>query len=113
VPGLVLATLWALIVPAIVLEGRGILEAFGRSRELVRGNGWSVFGLIVLTFLILIGAGIVVGLLLAILLSPLPEWLEQYVSDVVTNTLFAPFVALAFTLAYFRLRGEREAPLPA
>jgi hypothetical protein len=109
VPGLVLATWWALVVPAIVLEGRGVLEAFGRSRELVRGNGWNVFGLIVLTFLVLLGAGIVVGLLLALALSPLPEWLEQYVSDVVANTLFAPFVALAFTLAYYRLREAREA----
>ena len=107
-PGLFLATIWALIVPAIVLEGRSILEAFGRSRELVRGNGWNVFGLIVLTLLVVIGAGIVVGLLLAIVLSPLPEWLEQYVGDVVTNTLFAPFAALAFTLAYSRLRDVRE-----
>ena len=112
VPGLVLATWWAVVVPAIVLEGRGVLEAFGRSRELVRGNGWNVFGLIVLTFLVLLGAGIVVGLLLALALSPLPEWLEQYVSDVVANTLFAPFVALAFTLAYFRLREGRELPSP-
>ncbi len=112
VPGLLLATWWALVVPAIVLEGRSIFEAFGRSRELVRGNGWNVFGLIVLTFLVLLGAGIVVGLLLALALSPLPEWLEQYVSDVVTNTLFAPFVALAFTLAYFRLREGRELPAP-
>ncbi len=113
VPGLVLATLWALIVPAIVLEGRSVLEAFGRSRELVRGNGWNVFGLIVLTFLVLIGAGIAIGLVLALLLSPLPESLEQYVSDVVTNTLFAPFAALAFTLAYFRLRTGREKPIAA
>jgi hypothetical protein len=112
VPGLVLATWWALVVPAIVFEGRSVFEAFGRSRELVRGNGWNVFGLIVLTFLVLLGAGIVVGLLLALALSPLPEWLEQYVSDVVTNTLFAPFVALAFTLAYFRLRERRELPEP-
>ncbi|MDQ4019552.1 MAG: hypothetical protein M3188_06930 [Actinomycetota bacterium] len=113
VPGLVLATWWAVVVPAIVLEGRGVLEAFGRSRELVRGNGWNVFGLIVLTFLVLLGAGIVVGLLLALALSPLPESLEQYVSDVVANTLFAPFVALAFTLAYYRLREAREAPAGA
>ena len=28
----------------IVLENRGAIEAFGRSRELVRGHGWNVFG---------------------------------------------------------------------
>lgn len=112
VPGLVLATWWLLIVPVIVLEGQSVFESFGRSRELVRGNGWNVFGLIVLTFLILIAVGIAVGLLLALVLSPLPDWVQQYVGDVVSNTIFAPFVALAFTLAYFKLRGARE-PLTA
>ena len=53
VPGLFLLTIWCLIVPVIVLEGAGRGDSFGRSRELVRGNGWNVFGLIVLTFLIL------------------------------------------------------------
>jgi hypothetical protein len=105
VPGLVLATWWLVIVPVIMLEGRGVFEAFGRSRELVRGDGWNVFGLIVLTFLILIAAGIVIGLILL----PLDEALQQFVSNVVSNTLLTPFVALAFTLAYYRLRERREA----
>jgi hypothetical protein len=104
VPGLVLATWWLVIVPVIMLEGRGVFEAFGRSRELVRGDGWNVFGLIVLTFLILIAAGIVIGLVLL----PLDEALQQFVSNVVSNTLLTPFVALAFTLAYYRLRERRE-----
>lgn len=103
VPGLVLATWWVFIVPVIVLEGAGVLAVFGRSREPVRGNGWNVFGLIVLTFLILIVAGIAI----ALVLSPLPDGVQRYVGDVVSNTLLAPFVALAFTLAYFRLRDAR------
>ena len=59
VPGLILLTWWLLIVPVIVLEGRSATESFGRSRELVRGHGWNVFGLIVLTVVILIVAGII------------------------------------------------------
>lgn len=109
VPGLVLATLWALIVPVIMLEGANVGRAFGRSRELVRGNGWSVFGLIVLVILILMVAGIVVG----IALFPLPDGIEPYVRSVVSNTLTAPFVALALTLAYYRLRTARVAAEPA
>ena len=108
VPGLVLATWWLLVVPVVMLEGRSVTEAFGRSRELVRGNGWNVFGLIVLTFLILIATGIVIGIVLAIVLSPLDDSIQTYVSDVLSNTIFAPFVALAFTLAYYRLRDVRE-----
>jgi hypothetical protein len=111
VPGLVLATWWAVIIPVIMLEGASVGQAFGRSRELVRGHGWSVFGLIVLTFLILIAAGIVLDLIL----SPLDDSIQTYIGDVLSNTLSAPFVALAFTLAYYRLRSAETAaePTPA
>jgi hypothetical protein len=109
VPGLVLATWWLFVVPVVMLEHRGVTDSFGRSRELVRGNGWNVFGLIVLTFLILIAAGIVIGILFALVLSPLDESIQGYVSDVIANSLFAPFVALSFTLAYYRLRDRQQA----
>ena len=104
VPGLVLLTWWILIVPAIMLDDRSVTGAFGRSRELVRGNGWSVFRLILLTLLVLFGASLALDLVLA----PLDDATQAYVSDVVSNTVTAPFVALAFTLAHYRLRGTSE-----
>jgi hypothetical protein len=39
VPGLYLMTIWAVIVPVIVIEGPGTLASFSRSRDLVRGHG--------------------------------------------------------------------------
>jgi len=51
VPGLILLTIWAVIAPSIVVEDRGVFEAFARSRELVRGHAWQVFGASVLAFL--------------------------------------------------------------
>jgi hypothetical protein len=112
VPGFVLLTWWLFIVPVIMLEGRPAMEAFGRSRELVSGNGWNVFGLIVLTIVILILAGIVIGIVLALVLSFLSDDLAQYISNVVSNTIFTPFVAAAWTLAYYHLRDARPAPAP-
>ena len=103
-PGLYLLTIWSVIVPVIVLENRSVLEAFARSRELVRGTGWNVFGVFLLTFLVLVVAGIVLGLIF----SFLPDELATYVSDVVSNTLTAPFVALAWTLVYYRLVGHER-----
>ena len=108
VPGLFLATIWALIIPVIMLEGASVGQAFGRSRELVRGHAWSVFGLIVLTILIIVAAGIV----LEIVFSPLDDSIQTYVSDVVSNTLTAPFIAAVLTLAYYRLRTARVAAEP-
>ena len=52
IPGLFLLTIWAVIVPVIVIERAGVFDSFGRSRELVRGSGWQVFGVIVVIFLV-------------------------------------------------------------
>jgi hypothetical protein len=107
VPGLILLTIWIVVIPAIVLEERGVLEAFGRSRELVRGHGWNVFAVIVLTFLLLLG----VSLLLSVLLDPVENWVARLIGDVVGNTLVAPFVVATWTLVYYRLRADEE-PAP-
>jgi hypothetical protein len=105
VPGLFLLTIWLLIVPAIVLEGRGLAASFSRSQELVRGYGWSVFGVIVLTVLIIIAANIVFGILGAAVDS---RW-GTFVVDIVSQSVTAPFVALAWTLTYYDLRALKGA----
>jgi hypothetical protein len=108
VPGLILITLWLLIVPAMMLENRGVFESFGRSRQLVSGHGWSVFGVIVLTVLILIGVNIVLGIVQAAFDS---RWLDLLL-DIASQTVTAPFLALAWTITYFELRAIKE-PIPA
>jgi hypothetical protein len=104
VPGLVLMTWWAVIVPVVVLENRSAGEAFTRSRDLVRGYAWGVFGVIILVVLLLIGF----ELALSLILTPLADWLRSFVSQIVSGTLTAPFVAIVLTLLYFRLRAAKE-----
>jgi hypothetical protein len=101
VPGLILITIWAVIVPVIVLERSGALASFGRSQQLVRGNGWNVFGTLVLVFIILI----VVNILLGLAFAALPIVWRNGLSTVVSGTLIAPFIALVVTLIYYRLSG--------
>jgi hypothetical protein len=112
VPGLLLMTWWVVIIPVVALERTPAGSSFGRSRELVRGYGWNVFGVIVLTILALLAFEIV----LSIVLSPLSDWLQSLVSNVVSGTLTAPFIALVWTLLYFRLlqaKSAAAAPSPA
>jgi hypothetical protein len=104
IPGLVLLTFWCLIIPAIVVESKSAGESFGRSFGLVRGYFWRVLGIIVLTALITIAFEIV----LAIVLSPLADWIKNFASTVISGTLTAPFIALVFTVLYFRLSGATE-----
>ncbi len=110
VPGLILWTWWLLIVPVIMLEGSGVTDAFGRSRKLVSGHGWSVFGVLVLTILILIAVDLVFRLIAA----GLDNVVFELLLDIASQTLTAPFIALAWTLTYYRLRGlEQPASEPS
>ena len=104
VPGLFLLTIWSMIVPVVVLERRRAFESFGRSRELVRDYGWTVFGVIVVTFAI----DVAVSIVLEILFGGFSTAIGHYVANVVANTLVAPFVAATWTCTYFRLRELKE-----
>jgi hypothetical protein len=108
VPGLVLMTWWCVLIPVVVLENRSAGESFGRSRELVRGHGWQVFGVIVLVILLLLGFQIV----LSLILTPVTPWLRGFLSQVLSGTLTAPFTTSVLTLLYFRLRGAKEPAAP-
>ena len=100
VPGLILLTLWVLIVPVIVLENASVFDSFRRSQQLVRGRGMQVFGVIVVTILVLLAFGLVLGLVL----QPVDADIRNVISNLVSGTLTAPFTALAWTILYFRLR---------
>lgn len=111
VPGLILLTIWIAIVPIVVLERSAVFAAFGRSRELVRGYGWPVFGLVLLTVVLLFIANLAFGIILG--LFGLPGWLAQAVSGFVGNAILAPWVAVIWTVAYFRLRELKAGAAPA
>jgi hypothetical protein len=98
VPGLVLITLWSVTVPVEVLERPGVLASFRRSRELVRGNGWNVFGVIALLYV----AVLIVSLLAAVIAAPLGHLGRDLVQWAV-NVAVAPLVALSASVLYFEL----------
>jgi hypothetical protein len=113
VPGLYLLTIWAVIVPVVVLERLDTFTAMERSRQLVRGHGWQVFGTLVLAFLVVFATSVVITLIL----FGLPVAARNFISDFVAGTLAAPFLALVLTLGYFRLLAaetgsSEEAPPP-
>jgi len=101
VPGLYLLTIWALIIPVLIIERGPAMDSFGRSRELVRGNGWQVFSVMVVVLFITIlvqqafralGGHAFIGLFLTSLLP---------------GILLAPLGGLAASIMYFDLRELR------
>jgi hypothetical protein len=109
VPGLILLTIWAVIAPVIVVEKSPVMASFGRSRELVKGNGWPVFGAIVVAFLIVIVGGLVFG---AIAASIADGPLLRIVFSALASTITAPISALVAAVLYYRLRAVEGTPEP-
>jgi hypothetical protein len=104
VPGLIFLTWWCLIVPVVVLEGKKVGEAFTRSRELVRGHGWTVFGVVVITaILTAIASGIIQSLFFL-----LGSFLRYWIGGAIASAVVGPFFAVALTLMYFTLRGPAQ-----
>lgn len=46
VPGIMLMLMWSVAVSALVEEREGVMNAFGRSRFLTKGERWKIFGLL-------------------------------------------------------------------
>jgi hypothetical protein len=99
--------LWFVVAPVIVLERPPGLRALGRSSELVRGNAWRVFGVILVLYILVAlvslaiefgadSAGTGVGI----------------VVTVVVSVLSAPLAALAAAVVYFELRAASSGGSP-
>jgi hypothetical protein len=107
VPGLILITVWSVAAPVVVLERPPGLRALARSRELVRGSGWQVFGVI-----------FVVVILVAVLSGAVELAADSagagagIVVRVIVGVLTAPLYALGVSVLYFQLRGARAADAP-
>lgn len=103
IPGLILITIWSVVAPVTVLERPGVFAAFGRSRQLVRGNGWAVFGVIVLVFIAVFVVSIAAGVA-ASSLGAVGRALVQWA----VNAALAPVAALSASVLYFALRRQHE-----
>lgn len=107
VPGLILLTIWSVGAPAIVVERVGAVDAFGRSRRLVKGEGWSVFGALLLIFLIVIA----ISFVLVAIATPIGDGeVATVIAAIVSNVITAPIFALAVTVMYFNLAGSPALP---
>ena len=105
VPGVILATMWAVTAPSIVVERSGIIDAFGRSWELVRGEFWPVLGALVIALLILMAAGV---LALAIGLA-IGDLVGAIILGIIFSALAAPVFGVVSAVLFFDLGGGQAA----
>lgn len=120
-PGLWLYGVFAVFIPAIVIEQAGF-RALGRSAELTKGYRWPIVGLFLVILAIAIVAAIVLGFLLAVPIGLLgaadggPNVVTTLLAiavDAFVNSLAYGFAAIVSVLLYDRLRILKEGGDPA
>jgi len=99
IPAIYFGVRWAFIVQAALLEGVDARAALSSSTDLVKGNWWRVFG-------ILLVVGIIVGgvaFILELTVGRIP-----YAGSVIAGILPTPIVITAATLLYYDLRVRKQ-----
>jgi hypothetical protein len=108
VPGLVLATMFAVAMPVLLIEDLSISDCLKRSAALTLGYRWQVFGLVVLTTGVLLGGTFLLGAIL-VLADMVDDGFGAL--DIVlwlwTGLYYAVAAVIAATL-YYRLREVKE-----
>jgi len=108
VPGVILALMWSVAVPAMFVERLGAFDALRRSGILTENHRWSILGLMIVLGLITIGVEMVIALPTG---GAVPTGPDRYMwgvlRSVVTalgNTIFATAVSQTY-LELRRLKG--------
>lgn len=126
-PGIWLWGIWAVSVPALIIENRSIAGALGRSKHLVKGNFWRVWGIRALGFVLTIVASGAFTAMFDTLATALTgdraagffstsstgslSWSFLVLSAIGTAlaiTVTAPFLASVDSLLYVDLRMRKE-----
>jgi hypothetical protein len=111
-----LALLFA-VLPAVVVERKGPLDALGRSFDLAKGAIWRIVGLMLVTLLITYLPGFAVMALtggFANILQPdqtpsVGQFMNQQMLGLAVNILTTPFMVAVMVLQYFDRRVRTEA----
>ena len=108
VGAILVATIFAVVAPVVVIERTGAIDALKRSIELVKPYFLPVLGVVVVVFLI----NLVISFLLRALFSGIDDSAFGYAAaSLVTQAITAPISALAAAVLYFHLKQLHGEPL--
>jgi hypothetical protein len=109
IPGIIVALMWWVYVPVIVVERKGIFESFGRSQQLTSGRRWSIFGLVIIIVILTGVVGAIVNLvaMAAVSGSSDPTFFFT-IAEYVVNSIITAFGGVLVAVGYYYLRVEKE-----
>jgi hypothetical protein len=106
IPGIIFLVMFAVAIPALVVENLRGTDAMSRSWNLVKGNFWHALGLIIVAGIITAVVGGIVG---AIGGAISDSWFVAWIFQAIAQIITAPFAAIVSVLLYLDLRARREA----
>ena len=106
IPGIILAIMFSLALPVLLIEGRGPLDSMGRSRVLVSHRWLNTFA----TFLVI---GLIAGIALLIISAITGLFgLAGAVANGILSGLFAPLFPIVLTVYYYSNLARVNSPPP-
>ncbi|WP_159995585.1 hypothetical protein [Roseomonas sp. 18066] len=111
IPGLMLVCIWAVTVPAAVVERPGAVAALRRSRALTRGHRWRIFGLLVFYGIISVVLSAIPAVLAFALIGTSFYWVDG-VLQAVLSSVSATIGATGSAAIYAELRRLQEGAGP-
>jgi hypothetical protein len=111
VPGIMIAVAWCVAVPAFVAERLNVMDSFGRSADLTRGNRWRIFALFLVYLVASIIINIVVGAIggaISLAAGSAALAVRAVLIQPVISTLSAMIGATGAAVLYMELRMVRE-----
>ena len=107
IPGIILALIWFVAVPVLIIEDKGVFDSMSRSGELTKGNRWRIFGLMLVVY---IGV-FVVFIIAALIAAVLP--ILGLIAFVVLAVIVYPWLAVVVPTVYYALAGAKGQATPA
>lgn len=104
IPGLIVMTVYAVAVPAAVVEHLGVGDSLNRSAALTRGCRWRVFGVILVASVIQVGAEVLLDLVLDLQSEPMVSLVAAWLLSGAGSALYAVLA----TVTYRELRRVKE-----
>ena len=110
IPGIIIAIMFSLTIPAIIVEQKGAFECLGRSRRLVRNRWLKTFVLLLIVGLIAGVVTVVANLLATPLNFTYPN--SNLIITSIASSFVAPISAIAMTYLYYAMVAREIGPPP-
>ena len=102
IPGVILALMWAVSLPSLVVEDKGVFESMSRSSELTKHNRMRILGVVLVVLVIYI----VIAIVAALLTAAVP--ILGIIALIVIGVLAYPYVAIISAVLFYRLRELKD-----